>query len=207
MRSPSSVAEPTAWRRAAFLVYGPSAAAALGWLAWRGGPDLIWARLVGTDVVAGLVLGGLAGLGLLGVSIWLAQFWRPARRFEQAFTELIGPLRPATCWLLAATSSVVEEIVFRATIQPELGLWITSLVFGGLHFPFSRRLLLWPLFVSVVGLLLGYIYERTGTLAAPIATHFVVNLVNLYRLRERPAETAAGEVAPLHVSNSEPPTS
>lgn len=176
-----------AWGKVALVVYGPTTLLALLWLLWRGGPELVRQRLVGDDVLLGLLLGVAAGVGLLATSIWLAQCWAPARRFERAFTELIGPLPPATCWFLAATSSLAEETVFRATIQPEFGLVLTSLVFGALHFPFSRRLLLWPLFVAIVGVMLGLLYDYSGTLATPIATHFVINLVNLYRLRDREA--------------------
>jgi len=80
------------------------------------------------------------------------------------------------------TCSIGEEMLFRGGMQPALGLTATSLLFGACHVPVHRALALWPLFAAAVGLLLGWTLERTGTLAAPVAGHFAINAVNLWRL-------------------------
>jgi membrane protease YdiL (CAAX protease family) len=47
------------------------------------------------------------------------------------------------------------------------------MAFSILHEPWSVPL------IFVLSLMLGYLYERTGTLWAPIAVHFVFNAVNV----------------------------
>jgi len=84
--------------------------------------------------------------------------------------------------LMAFTASVVapicEEIVFRGYLYPVMkkfsGLWIAALcnalIFSAAHGNMSALL---PLFIF--GLALVALYEYTGSIWAPIATHFLFN--------------------------------
>ena len=81
---------------------------------------------------------------------------------------------------------IVEELLFRGFLYHGIrrkagvkaALIVTSAVFALIHPPQVMA----PIFV--VGLSLGYLYERTGTLIAPIAFHAVFN-----------GWTVAGEIA------------
>jgi membrane protease YdiL (CAAX protease family) len=87
--------------------------------------------------------------------------------------------------VLAAASSLAEEIFFRGALQPHLGIWLTAAVFGIVHYPFHEKLIAWPVFAFAAGLLLGYECRWTGSLLAPVLTHFVINLCNLWRITNR----------------------
>jgi len=76
---------------------------------------------------------------------------------------------------------VAEELLFRGliyrTARDRWGFWravvLTSLFFGVVHFE------PWSLFGLVgLGALLCLLYERTGSLLAPMATHAVHNAVS-----------------------------
>jgi membrane protease YdiL (CAAX protease family) len=90
-------------------------------------------------------------------------------------------------WQILATLSAVvmaplmEEIVFRGLLQsmfrnyftnPWPGIVFSSAAFAALHDPSS-----WPA-IFALGVVLGYNYERTGRLLAPILIHALFNTVN-----------------------------
>lgn len=74
-----------------------------------------------------------------------------------------------------------EELLFRGIIQRELsrlvgpfpGLLLASAMFGVMHMTWHSALEV--VYTALVGLVLGYIYQRTGSLAAPVAAHGVGN--------------------------------
>jgi membrane protease YdiL (CAAX protease family) len=102
------------------------------------------------------------------------------------FRSLLPEVSPSDALVLALASGIAEEVLFRGAIQPALGLWWTSLLFGLLHFPPDRRLAGWPIFAGVLGLAFGGVYELTGNLLGPIVAHLTINYVGLRRLGSIP---------------------
>lgn len=161
-------------------MYAMLALAALGAILWRDGaaPLLPAMRLSEWTRSAGLGL-GLGTLVLLIDLLAISRFtW--ARSLAARFREILGSMGIGSVVLLALASSVAEEALFRGLLQPWLGLWMTSLLFGLAHFPLDRELLPWTLFAFVVGLALGVLFELTGNLAAPVLAHFLINLLGLW---------------------------
>ena len=78
---------------------------------------------------------------------------------------------------------------FRGWLQPWIGLPVTSVLFGVLHFVPRRAMLPWTLFSIAAGFLLGGLFVFSGTLVAPVACHALVNGINLMRIA-RLAEAA-----------------
>jgi membrane protease YdiL (CAAX protease family) len=78
---------------------------------------------------------------------------------------------------LSAGSALGEEVFFRGYLQPRVGLLVTSLVFALAHFSYASVSEVAAVFL--LALALGGLYRWTGNLWAPIAAHFVFNLVNL----------------------------
>lgn len=75
-----------------------------------------------------------------------------------------------------------EELFFRATLQTYLGIWLTSLIFIGLHGyinPFNWRMSIVGAFMIVVSAGLGYLYEYYGLLSA-ITAHSIFDMFMLY---------------------------
>jgi membrane protease YdiL (CAAX protease family) len=82
---------------------------------------------------------------------------------------------------------IAEEIIFRGVLQTGtvhllghrkigrrwLAVGVVSLAFAVIHPPFS-----WPT-IFVFALALGYVYERTGNLIAPIVMHAVFNTIQI----------------------------
>jgi len=141
----------------------------------------------GTRVLRDTALG--AGFGLAIVfATWLARDLDPVRRINDELASLLGRPGSGAIAVLAVSSSVGEEILFRGALQPLIGLWPTALLFGLLHGATQRRLRLWAAFAFVAGVLLGWLTELTGNLLAPILCHLTVNFWNLHAMvaRSRP---------------------
>jgi membrane protease YdiL (CAAX protease family) len=83
--------------------------------------------------------------------------------------------------LAVLLAPVAEEVLFRGILYPtikqigypRLALWVTSLLFGLMHFNLASFA---PL--TVFSLLLIYLYEKTGSLWASITAHSLFNLTN-----------------------------
>jgi len=90
-------------------------------------------------------------------------------------TLLLGNLDTVGEWLvLAITTSVGEEILFRGAIQPVLGLWLTAIVFTFAHIQYGLTPATAAVFV--IAIILGLVRRRNNTSVA-IFVHFVYNFV------------------------------
>ena len=166
------------------LAYGVLFAIAILWAWLRGdrplfeSPDPMqpgWSALIGT--AAGLLTTLLSHL-------FTSRFtW--ARRLEEEFARILGPLTMFEVVLLALMSSLAEEAFFRGALQPALGFVLTSLIFGLLHIGPSKTYLPWTAMALTMGFALGALYLLTGTLIAPILCHFLINTINLRRISLR----------------------
>ena len=134
-----------------------------------------------------LLLGTLAGAALQVVQ-WLARKTLPAIRNLSALleTQFEGwTLREI--FFVALISSISEELLFRALIQPYLGLWLTSVIFGLAHWTGVRELRIWVPLAILGGLFLGVLAEssRFG-IPGSVAAHFTINLTSLWILTHKP---------------------
>lgn len=82
-----------------------------------------------------------------------------------------------TVFLAVGVAPFVEEVFFRGyayrVLKSHVGkhaLWISALLFAGVHFYVINFI---PVFL--LGLVFAHLYERTGTLSAPIIAHATVN--------------------------------
>jgi len=102
-----------------------------------------------------------------------------AKTLHRDFRELLGPLTWREMMILAAASSIGEELLFRGTLLPWIGVWPQAVVFALLHVGPGRRFLPWTISAFVLGVGLGYVADATDNLGAPIVAHFTINLLNL----------------------------
>lgn len=142
------------------------------------------------------VMGGIFFAALfIGISLLAHELCASIRLAERDLKNLLGNLRPAHIWLLAFFSSLAEEAFFRGALQPSLGIWLSSLLFGIAHIPPTRRLWFYPLVAAVTGLGLGWLYLGSGYgLLPPFVAHFVINLVGLYRIDAMAVDNATPAV-------------
>ena len=80
---------------------------------------------------------------------------------------------PSAMVTFAAVPGRVEAPYPPAAVWRWTGIVVTSLIFAVLHEAWSIPL------IFLLSLALGYVYERTGSLWAPIIVHFGFNTVNL----------------------------
>jgi membrane protease YdiL (CAAX protease family) len=98
-----------------------------------------------------------------------------AERYDDYFTSKWGPLV-----FICIMPAIVEEIGFRGIIQhqfekvvsPGIAIGVASLVFSAAHFS-----VLSSPYLALVGMLLGWMKWKTGSLYPPILAHFLHNLV------------------------------
>ncbi|MBX7083261.1 MAG: CPBP family intramembrane metalloprotease [Nannocystaceae bacterium] len=199
-RAPSSPQDAPARARIVVGFYGAVGLVGFFWHATTQDSNDIW-RVDGSQTPLTLLWTPLVGVGvgLAVVQLFRALehhlAWLPALHAE--FRSLFGRPPAGELVLLAATSAVAEELLFRGAMLDAWGLLPSSVVFAMLHIP--PRLSLWPWTASslLVGLLFAELTLVTGNLGAATAAHFVVNLQNLwYITRHPPRPTLRGPVRP-----------
>lgn len=139
-----------------------------------------------------IALPSVMALGTLGTLIMLLMGKTPPTVGHQLLTHLTNPDARLGLMMLALSTvllaPVFEEILYRGVVQTFLqrlispgNRWLILLIAGGffasVHFhsvPVSMLLPLW-----VLGIILGWLYETTGSLYPSILTHALFNGINL----------------------------
>ncbi|MBT2556542.1 CPBP family intramembrane metalloprotease [Hymenobacter sp. ISL-91] len=116
-------------------------------------------------------------------------------------TRFSSPARFVVALLvIAVVPAVSEELFFRGVIQRNLvqwtnsrhvGIWLAAAIFSAIHFQFLG---FFPRFV--LGLVLGYLYEWSGTILVPMAAHFAQNAFQLVLLYAQQREWSATDFDP-----------
>ncbi len=112
---------------------------------------------------------------------------KPVRRF---FLQFLKPfeLRVGDIIFISACAGIGEELLFRATLQPILGIWITALLFVTLHGYLSIHnwaLTVYGIFMVLAAAGLGYLFRDVGIVAA-ICGHFAIDVALLMLIRAAP---------------------
>ncbi|MDZ7658777.1 CPBP family intramembrane glutamic endopeptidase [Fodinibius sp.] len=135
---------------------------------------------VTTQLLIGIVSGGAAA-GIIGFFINRPPVSEVLHDFY--IVDMVSKLQFTSFdrIQLSAFAGVGEELLFRGAIQPLLGIWITSFIFIGIHgyFKFkSAGHMLFGLTMFGLSMLLGYLFEYTGLIAAMTA-HAVYDVIML----------------------------
>ena len=149
--------------------------------AGRGDPDpyRLDDSVSGATLIYSPLLGIAIGLGIVWITRLVTARYTWARTLHRDFRELLGPLTWREIIILAGASSIGEELLFRGTLLPWVGVWPQAILFALLHVGPGRRFLPWTASALILGVGLGYVADWTDNLGAPIAAHFVINLLNL----------------------------
>ncbi|MFC4777529.1 CPBP family intramembrane glutamic endopeptidase [Paenibacillus sp. GCM10023252] len=87
--------------------------------------------------------------------------------------------RTRAVWHIVVLSFIVavcEEFLFRGVIQHAFGPYWTSILFASIHVRYLKHWIPTGLVFSI-SYGLGWIYMQTDTLWAPIAAHFIIDVV------------------------------
>lgn len=170
------------WSRPALvsLVYLALASAGVAWVhLWDDG--LVWRSSQGPTpqfwkgILGGLLIGG----GFVAASRFVTHRFEWGRLLHQDLRARLGPLSSMEIVILAAASSLGEEIFFRGALLPAVGLWLSSLIFALLHVGPKLRFLPWTIASFLAGLAFGLLFLWSGDLTGPVIAHFTVNTLNL----------------------------
>ena len=108
----------------------------------------------------------------------LVSRWMPEESMDDGgVNERIFRTRPI--WHIALICLIVgicEELLFRGAVQHAFGPYWTSILFAAIHVRYLRHWIPTGM-VFAISYGLGWLYEHTGTLWAPIAAHFLVDIV------------------------------
>ena len=139
------------------------------------GPDDDWIYLIGVAALS---------TGVLLIGGYLFEGWFPSyRSIKRSITQMLGPTAWYTAIYLALLSSVGEELLFRAALLPYTGLLISSIIFGLVHIGPDGGISTWTFWAFCAGLLIGWMFEATGSLWPCIICHFSVNAFSLLRIQ------------------------
>ncbi len=148
------------------------------WL-YFGQVSMLPVRFTPTDFLLSLIV----GLGITGASAIIYRIWPAYSRSANLYLKLVlTPLLWVDLIWLGLLPGLSEELLFRGVVLSAvglnpLGLVISSVLFGVLHFSGSQQ---WPyvIWASIVGLILGYSAIATGNLLIPIVAHIFTNLIS-----------------------------
>ncbi len=150
----------------------------------------IWQPLVeGLEIWIQLLTGSLFGILFAFLAIRLLHNEQMKSVIEsygiiQQVREL--KLTPVQMISLSVVAGISEEFLFRAAIQPLLGVWVTSAIFIGIHgyIRFSTfPKFLYTLFTFLLSCALGYLYIAFGIYSAMLA-HAVYDMIVLWKITD-----------------------
>lgn len=121
------------------------------------------------------------GVGLtavvIAVDVLISKFVPDHASDDGGVNERLFRKRPV--WHIVVMSFIVavcEEMLFRGAMQQSFGPYWVSIIFAAIHVRYLRHWIPTGLVFSI-SYGLGWIYIQSGTLWAPILTHFLVDAI------------------------------
>jgi membrane protease YdiL (CAAX protease family) len=133
-----------------------------------------------------IAAGSLLGLGL-AVAIASLTLLPPLRPARELIDRVMVELRagPGLIVLVGLCAGIGEEFLFRAALQPLVGIWVAALLFAFAHVgvtKLDRPRLAFAAYAFSTGALFGLFYEKHG-LPGAAAAHAVYDIALLFLLQ------------------------
>ena len=158
---------------------GALVAIALSWKHLRGIPLSLG------DLWEGVIIGCVAGMAFSLVNwyiLCIAPSVHPVTMIRQFHRENLKPLfrdvGVVDIIIISLAAGIGEEILFRGIIQSEVGIVLSSIIFGALHMN-GKGALAFGCWVTLMGALLGWLAIWTGGLLAPIICHALYDVMSI----------------------------
>ena len=90
----------------------------------------------------------------------------------------------STIFFVSFCAGFGEEVLFRGVLQPKLGIWLTAVIFVGIHGylnPNNWRISIYGIYLTIVIALTGYLSRHFG-LTTAIITHMIIDVILFYKL-------------------------
>ncbi len=140
------------------------------------------------SISASIALGVALAFGIVVLTRWTVARYAWARSLHLELRPVARRFSQQEIWLVAALSSIGEELFFRSFLVPTMGLVGSTILFGVLHQVRGRSRWVWAAWATVVGLLLGSIFVATGSVLGPMVAHALINGINLSFLKAHAPE-------------------
>lgn len=143
------------------------------------------------QLLSGLFFGTFSSL--LAVALINGRKFGTVRHFFEKLIQRMNPTFPNIVFF-SFCAGIGEEILFRAGIQPMIGIWWASIIFVFLHgyiHPSNLSLTVYGIFLVVVCAGFGYLFKFFG-LTSAIVAHFVYD-VSMFTLLKYPFKTRAAD--------------
>jgi membrane protease YdiL (CAAX protease family) len=131
---------------------------------------------------------------LLGISVafvfvlftsFVSKKFAWAQRLNAEFAPIFRHKSTTEITLLALSSSLVEEVIFRGWLQQEYGILISAVIFGSLHIPLKKSHIPWTISALFMGFVFALMFQYTGDLIAVFIAHFSINYFNIHALKKQ----------------------
>ncbi len=160
---------------------------------WREGSPLTfpdpWLKLEsGRSHAYSIVLGITFGVLVVVLTRPLVTRFAWARALHRELRPLAREISMPGIATVAVLSAIGEELFFRSLLQPFLGLIPQALLFGMVHQVRGVSRWVWVIWATLVGLVLGVVFELTGSLLGPMVAHALINGFNLQYLKSHDPE-------------------
>ena len=142
------------------------------------------------------VVGLVVGCVFVGLEVIAEKHIPSLKNLERMFLSMIDmrALRWHHAVILGLLAGFPEEILFRGTIQPELGVLPTAILFGVLH----AATLTYFLYASAAGLMLGLLVSWSGGLWSAVAAHTIIDVIMFLVLMRTWRHSQASSAPVLH---------
>ncbi len=129
-----------------------------------------------------ILIVGISIPAALGVNnlLLLSNISEMSESYKQVSEMLHTPSLPVQIICLGIIIPIMEELIFRGLIFKRLRENIPMLpavIYSALFFGLYHGNLVQIIYGTVCGLLLGYVYEKFGSLKAPILMHMIMNIL------------------------------
>ena len=126
----------------------------------------------------------IMGSGLLILlQLLFHKFVSKEKLYDEVNKILIEKFSLKQLFFIFLCGSIVEEFLFRGILQPELGIWVTSILFTLTHYRYYKKFYI-LIEVFLMGIILGLTYAVTSLLWVPIICHFVVNYFTVVLIKK-----------------------
>jgi uncharacterized protein len=161
-----------------FLFYGTMSLVGLLWILFADFEVI----LLGTK---GVGIAAMIAFIVFALSNECSEKTQWGKELTELFSQFLTPTTVPVIFFLAAASSIGEELLFRGAIQNQFGLIVASILFGLVHFPAKKAMIPWTITAIVMGFVIGWLYEFSGHLLAPIMLHFLINFLNIWAINQK----------------------
>ena len=123
----------------------------------------------------------LAGYGFYFFAKKTKKFYETIELFEKVLSPTFKNLKLIDLFLLSFISGFNEEVFFRGLLFPRIGLVLSSVAFGLLHFP-GKKYWIYAIWATGSAALFAYLFFLTNSLWLPITAHITNNFIGMVLL-------------------------